>query len=128
MIREREAIIPRVRRAYDAVIGNDFEEGRTAHLYGHEVKFGSTRLRVFMEKGFDCVNCGIRGQFFAIEKSSKLDNRPHLNLYAVDEGGNEVLMTKDHIIPKSKGGSDRMNNLQPMCEPCNQEKGDDIRQ
>lgn len=32
-------------------------------------------------------------------------------------------ITKDHIVPKSKGGGNRKENLQPMCFPCNGEKG-----
>ena len=30
----------------------------------------------------------------------------------------------DHSIPKSKGGTDHMNNLFPACCDCNEEKGD----
>lgn len=35
-------------------------------------------------------------------------------------------MTVDHIIPRSKGGTDRWENLQLMCGPCNVEKGNKI--
>lgn len=51
------------------------------------------------------------------------DKSFHLNLYAIDENGKEVLMTKDHIIPKSKGGADDISNYQTMCERCNEAKG-----
>lgn len=33
------------------------------------------------------------------------------------------MMTIDHIRPTSKGGTNRIDNLQLMCRPCNLEKG-----
>ena len=30
-------------------------------------------------------------------------------------------MTKDHIVPKSKGGADHLDNLETMCDQCNLE-------
>jgi 5-methylcytosine-specific restriction endonuclease McrA len=30
----------------------------------------------------------------------------------------------DHSIPRSKGGTDHLNNLFPSCIPCNRDKGD----
>lgn len=30
----------------------------------------------------------------------------------------------DHIIPKSKGGRDHMDNLIASCKPCNARRGD----
>jgi hypothetical protein len=47
-----------------------------------------------------------------------------MNLYAIDKNGNEILMTKDHIVPKSKGGANALYNYQPMCSHCNAEKAD----
>jgi 5-methylcytosine-specific restriction endonuclease McrA len=37
-----------------------------------------------------------------------------------------ILMTVDHRIPKSKGGSDDLSNLQTMCHSCNHKKGSKI--
>lgn len=31
--------------------------------------------------------------------------------------------TVDHIIPRARGGSNRFDNLQLACEPCNNQKG-----
>jgi 5-methylcytosine-specific restriction endonuclease McrA len=33
-------------------------------------------------------------------------------------------LTIDHITPKALGGTDSLNNLQALCEDCNQMKAD----
>lgn len=33
-------------------------------------------------------------------------------------------ITLDHLVPSSKGGSDRIANLVLCCGPCNRKKGD----
>jgi hypothetical protein len=92
---------------------------------GDLIKLSSDRLVMFKEKGVKCVCCGIEGQFFLKLKSkiTKVTEPWHFNLYA-EKDGELILMTKDHIIPKSKGGPNHLSNYEPMCEHCNLKKGD----
>ena len=99
---------------------------RKVRIAGHNINLTSDRYKVFMTKGTRCVECGIEGTIWALErhtpgKGCVPNARYHLNLYAVTEQG-EVMMTKDHIIPKSQGGPDRLDNYQPMCSICNHRK------
>ena len=38
-------------------------------------------------------------------------------------GAEAERMELDHVVPRSKGGSDRVSNLVPCCHGCNQRKG-----
>ena len=58
----------------------------------------SIRHEVFKRDKYKCVECG----------STKEERTLHV----------------DHIIPKSKGGTDELDNLQTLCEVCNLAKSD----
>jgi hypothetical protein len=98
---------------------------KKCNIDNDDIKVSSVRLLTFKIKGIKCVQCGIKGSFFRKEKH-KNDVAYHLNLYAINEKGEEILMTKDHIMPKSFGGKNSIDNLQTMCIICNQEKGNKI--
>lgn len=78
------------------------------------------RLQVFAHKGTACVRCGREG----IHLLSSLDpgGGHHVDLYTADF----VMMTVDHILPKSKGGANTLANYQPMCQHCNGQKGNTL--
>lgn len=89
-------------------------------INGVPVKITSQRYIVF-QKSLTCCSCGLTGEYFAIERN--IDSTTfHLNLYGKNSKGEEVLLTKDHIKPKSLGGKNHHNNYQTMCVDCNVEK------
>lgn len=102
--------------------------GAKMNLDGDMVLCNSLKLKMFRTSGCKCKHCGMKGAFFAKEYDlSNVANRKtieyHLRLYGMNENG-EVLMTIDHIIPKSKGGEDCLSNMQTLCFICNNKKTD----
>ena len=85
------------------------------------VKLSSVRLRTF-KKSTECVCCGRQGTIMGLDLPIG-QTRPHFNLYCLEDGA-KVLMTKDHIIPKARGGKNHISNMQTMCQQCNVSKGD----
>lgn len=96
-------------------------------LRSTNVAMGSHRYQLFLEKGIECIECGLKGKYFALERGfGDNPNRFHFNLYGVNDAGDEILMTKDHILPRSAGGRNVISNYQTMCCICNQNKSDRI--
>src|SRR5208337_3517835 len=113
--------------------------GEEVEYDGDLVPIKSFRFYTFV-RSLECAYCGLRGMYFAKERSAKAKYNKetntrtwhvttqtwHFNLYAIvddEEGLHEVMITKDHIVPSSKGGPDTLENLQTMCGPCNHRKG-----
>lgn len=88
----------------------------------HCVYMDSVRYALFQQNK-TCVCCGVTGNIMRLEKDKKApDFNEHFNLYAQVDG-KTILMTKDHIVPRSQGGKDHISNLQTMCFICNSLKG-----
>ena len=99
-----------------------YPKGNRVKIDEYSVKCASSlRLQLFYKDDCICTECGLRASYICLESIG--GQRPHFNLYGVTDSGEEVLFTKDHIKPRSKGGKDLLDNLQIMCEPCNVSKG-----
>ena len=98
---------------------------------GFQVKFSSLRLRCF-KRSRVCVVCGRIGTIMSLDrrhrKSKEKNITAHFNLYTEEPNGEFVLMTQDHIIPKSRGGKNHLSNLQTMCATCNEIKGNKLEE
>lgn len=91
------------------------------------VAMGSHRYQLFAEKGCVCVNCDLPGTYFVLERGFNDHKKKfHFNLYGRTRRGKEVMLTKDHIHPRSKGGKNRLENYQTMCIHCNRRKSDHL--
>lgn len=74
-----------------------FNEARWAHIKANGGRFTRRQWqRLCTKYGNRCLCCGAR----------------------------EVPLTADHVIPLSKGGSNSIRNLQPLCRSCNAAKAD----
>jgi len=90
---------------------------------GLSVNCKSTRMKMFLfYHKTQCVCCGIKTTFAAVETSKTVKDY-HMNFYGLTETGKEVLMTWDHIKPKSLGGKGGQYNAQCLCTVCNCLKG-----
>lgn len=82
-------------------------------------------LVILEKQGFKCNNCSATAlELFIIYYPETCTFDKYIN--AINSSGQEVRMTLDHIIPKSKGGKDNHSNLQILCEQCNSKKADKI--
>lgn len=75
---------------------------------------------VFKQKGIVCVNCSRKANCVYIT-----DTKGIFVIFNSQLGTSEFL-TKDHIVPVAKGGKHEIENLQPMCYTCNQNKKNKI--
>ncbi|UPV98778.1 HNH endonuclease [Halorussus gelatinilyticus] len=70
----------------------------------YPVDWDSRRKRVYRRDDYTCQNCGLEG-----------GPRGNATLHA------------HHIVPKSKGGEDKLANLQTLCEECHNAVHNDVQ-
>jgi hypothetical protein len=108
------------------------QERHNRLVHGVEVSLASgiALFRYLRHVPIVCHLCGCIADRWIASRQCKGRSKPVLNLYGVKlvktkhgEVQHIVMMTRDHIIPKSKGGVDNVLNLRPACEFCNSRRG-----
>ena len=61
---------------------------------------------------------GAQGRHTAEEWQRLCEEHGHVCAYC----GENVALTRDHVIPLTRGGSDNIENILPACQPCNSSK------
>ena len=85
---------------------NVFQHRRRARLSGAEGSFTTKEWKQLLAQYDRCPACTRRWEEIPLPS------------------GRKSVITRDHIIPISKQGSNRIENLQPLCYSCNSKKGD----
>ena len=100
---------------------------RSAEFCGHLVRIQGPKFDLFgAQKG--CLICGLQATHWAVERqlNGPEDRSWMLHLYTIRESPNgrlqEILMTRDHIIPLRDGGPNTFANSQVLCQRCNGRK------
>ncbi len=106
---------------FDHLSGEEAKRPYTVGDKTYYVRMNSDRYHVFKDSQ-TCIACGLTGTHLLLDLNPT-DSSPHFNLYGEEEG-RLVLMTKDHLVPKSRGGSDDLSNLKTCCAICNNLKAD----
>jgi len=85
------------------------------------------RVRIIKElierDGCHCMKCGEVPTFFGLGKD--FNGYFHLDLYSYKDK-TPYMYTIDHVHPKSKGGTNTIENYQLLCKICNEDKSDTV--
>jgi len=71
---------------------------------------------VFARDGYTCQFCHKKPLKLTVSHTKR-----GIEVFPVDE--NNKMFQVDHLVPISKGGKNRINNLVTSCESCNLKKG-----
>ena len=112
-IENREATLFRQRRWYYANPDHSRSVFRNARKRHHGSIVALNHKRRALLKG-------VEGSFSDIEWQVLCKQYDHRCLAC----GQKRKLTRDHIIPITKGGTNYISNIQPLCGPCNSSKGD----
>ena len=82
----------------------------------------------YEKSSIKCCTCGLPAdRWLALDYHNDPRKYPILELFGVKHGV-YVPFNRDHIIPRSMGGVDAIENLRPSCVTCNTKRGNVMSQ
>lgn len=84
----------------------------------------SRTVKTAIKNNKRCISCKVDSHCVAVVRNVNT-GRENV-VFLIDNGERYVPLTKDHIVPKARGGTDKFQNLQCMCLDCNSEKADTV--
>lgn len=99
-----------------------FRAGESSHLWKGGITEERKELNYYRELRRKRLYESIGSH--SLEEWMKL-KKLHLNrCLSCNKSEPEIKLSRDHVIPLSKGGSDFISNIQPLCRSCNSKKHD----
>lgn len=102
------------------------KHGREVGIFHNKVCYKQGNGNRLFKRQPYCACCGLKAQGWKLVCNSnpKILKKDiwTLNLFA-EVNGELIEFTRDHIIPKSRGGNGDISNFQTLCFDCNNLKG-----
>lgn len=109
------------------------EKNRLAHMGARSALYKDGRSAGANRKAYIALKAleryarlkGAQGTF-TVEQWQGVKHKHDYKCVYCHKSESEVKLTKDHIVPLTRGGSNYINNIQPACQSCNSRKNNHL--
>lgn len=89
----------------------------------YEVNMNVHAVKLWGERPLHCALCGLKIHYFLLVQDPDNPKPQWREPVLLGFSNLGTMFNTDHIVPRSLGGNDDLDNLQIACHRCNQKKG-----